>query len=40
MNKKQYSDIKKIKFCDQIVVNEKDKRILKKKLLDIIKKYE
>ena len=40
MNKKQYSDIKKIKFCDLIVVNEKDKRILKKKLLDIIKKYE
>ena len=35
--RKQYSDIKKIKYCDHIVVNEKDKKILKKKLLDIIK---
>ena len=39
INQKQYSDIKKIKYCDHIVVNEKDIKILKKKLLDIIKKY-
>ena len=31
---------KKIKFCDYTVVNEKNLNILKKKLLDIINKYE
>ena len=33
-------DTKKIKFCDYVVVNEKNLSILKKSLLDIIKKYE
>jgi len=31
---------KKIKFCDHVVVNEKNLNILKKNLLAIIKKYE
>ncbi len=39
-NNKQMNDKKKIKFCDHIVVNEKNLNILKKKLLDIINKYE
>ena len=40
LNNNQISDIKKIKFCDHVVVNEKNIKILKKKLLDIIKEYE
>ena len=40
LNKKQIPDLKKTKFCDYIVVNEKNLNILKKKLLDIIKLYE
>ena len=40
LNNKQMNDKKKIKFCDHIVVNEKNLNILKKKLLVIIKKYE
>ena len=40
LNNKQLKDIKKIKFCDHVVVNEKNLNILKKKLYDIIKKYE
>ena len=40
LNSKQMSDEKKIKFCDYTVVNEKNLNILKKKLLDIINKYE
>ena len=32
-------DNKKIKFCDYVVVNEKNLNILKKNLLDIIIKY-
>jgi len=40
LNKKQMIDAKKIKFCDHVVVNEKNFSILKKNLLDIIKKYE
>ena len=40
LNDKQLSDKKKIKHCDYLVVNETNKRILKKKLLDIFKKYE
>ena len=40
LNKKQLSDIKKIKHCNYVIPNEKNKKILKKKLLDIIKKYE
>jgi len=39
-NKKQLNDNKKIKFCDFVVVNEKDLKILKKNLLDIVSKYE
>ena len=39
MNNKQLSDIKKIKFCDHVVVNEKNLSILKKNLLDIIQLY-
>ena len=34
------SDIKKIKFCDHVVVNEKKISILKEDLLDIIRRYE
>ncbi len=40
LNNKQLKDIKKIKFCDHVVVNEKNLNILKKNLYDIIKKYE
>ena len=40
LNNKQMNDEKKIKFCDYTVVNEKNLNILKKKLLDIINKYE
>ena len=40
LNSKQMIDTKKIKFCDYVVVNEKNLSILKKNLLDIIKKYE
>ena len=40
LNNKQMNEKKKIKFCDHIVVNEKNLNILKKKLLVIIKKYE
>tara|TARA_B100001057_G_scaffold93765_1_gene90127 strand:+ start:839 stop:940 length:102 start_codon:yes stop_codon:yes gene_type:complete len=31
---------KKIRFCDHVVVNEKNLNILKRKLLVIINKYE
>jgi dephospho-CoA kinase len=40
MNNKQLPDTKKIKFCDHIVVNEKNLNILKKNLLDIMKQYD
>ena len=40
LNNKQMSDIKKIKFCDHVVVNEKNKKILKVNLMDILRKYE
>ena len=40
LNSKQISDVKKIKFCDHVVVNEKNLNILKKNLLVIISKYE
>ena len=33
-------DIKIIKYCDYVVVNEKNLNILKKNLLAIIDKYE
>ena len=37
---KQMSDTKKIKFCDHVVVNEKNLKILNSKLSDIMKIYE
>ena len=40
LNNKQKADAKKIKFCDHVVVNEKNLNIFKKDLLDIIKLYE
>ena len=40
LNSKQLNDVKKIKFCDHVVVNEKNLNILKKNLLAIISKYE
>ena len=39
LNNKQMADAKKIKFCDHVVVNEKNFNILKKKLLGIIQHY-
>ena len=40
LNNKQMADKKKSKFCDYIVVNEKNLDILKKNLFAIIEKYE
>ena len=40
LNSKQIRDNKKIKFCDYVVVNEKNLKILKKDLSTIISKYE
>ena len=40
LNNKQMNETKKIKFCDYVVVNEKNLNILKKKLMVIISKYE
>ena len=40
LNNKQLSDSKKIKYCDHIIVNDKNLKFLKKKLLDIFKDYE
>lgn len=37
LDNKQLPDVKKIKFCDYTIVNEKNLNILKKELLDIIK---
>ena len=37
LNKKQLSDKKKEKHSDFVIVNEKKKNILKKKLLDILR---
>ena len=39
LNNRQLLDSKKIKFCDYVVVNEKNLEILKKNLFSIIKKY-
>ena len=36
LNNKQFSDTKKIKYCDYVIVNEKNLKILKNKLLDIL----
>ena len=40
LNSQQLSDKKKMKFCDHIVVNEKNLKILKKNLSLIMAKYE
>ncbi len=40
LNNKQMSDVKKIKFCDHIVVNEKNIKILKSNLSSILQNYE
>ena len=40
LNNHQLVDIKKVKYCDHIVVNEKNLNILKQLLLDIFKSYE
>ena len=40
LNNQQMGDKKKIKFCDHVVVNENNLKILKKKLLFILAKYE
>ena len=40
LNNKQINDVKKVKFCNHVVVNEKNLNILKKNLLVIINKYE
>ncbi len=40
LNSRQLSDIKKTKFADHLVVNEKNIKVLKKNLLYILKKYE
>jgi len=36
LNKKQLMDKKKVKYCNHIIKNEKNIKILKKKLLDIL----
>jgi dephospho-CoA kinase len=40
LDSNQIKDTKKMKLCDHIVVNNKTKLILKKKLFNIIKNYE
>ena len=40
LNNKQLKDSKKIEYCDHVVINEKNKSVLKKKLLDIFNNYE
>ncbi len=40
LNNKQMNETKKIKYCDYVVVNEKNLNILKKNLLAIIAEYE
>ena len=39
LNSKQLSDTKKAKYCDHVIVNEKNIKILKKNLLDILKRH-
>ena len=39
-NSQQIKDREKVKFCDHVVVNEKNLKILKKNLSFIISKYE
>ena len=40
LNNRQIKDTKKIKFCDHVVVNEKNLEFLRENLLDILKSYE
>ena len=40
LDSKQSPDNKKSKFCNHVVVNEKNLKILKKKLSDIMANYE
>ena len=40
LNKKQLMIKKKIKYCDHVIVNEKNIKILKKNLLDILNNHE
>ena len=40
LNSKQMNDQDKVKFCDHVVVNDKNLNILKKNLLAIIRQYE
>ena len=40
LNSKQLSDVKKAKYCEHVIVNEKNIKILKQNLLGIFKKYE
>tara|TARA_Y200000002_G_scaffold253201_1_gene209751 strand:+ start:9 stop:575 length:567 start_codon:yes stop_codon:yes gene_type:complete len=40
LNNRQMNDVKKIRLCTHVVVNEKNLNILKKNLLVIINKYE
>ena len=40
LNSQQLMDEKKAKFCDYIIVNNNSLSVLKKKLLNILKKYE
>ena len=39
LNSKQMKDVNKIKYCDHVIVNEKNLNILKKNLYAILKKY-
>ena len=39
LNNKQLSESKKIKYCDHLIVNDKNLNILKKKLSSIINLY-
>ena len=40
LNNKQMSEKNKMKFCDHVVVNEKNLKVLKENLLSIMVKYE
>ena len=40
LDRKQFPDKKKTKICDHVVVNEKNLKILKKRLSAIIRDYE
>jgi len=40
LDKQQLKDTKKMKYCDYVVVNNSSLSILKRRLLNIIKKYE